>query len=280
MSYVPGARFKTWYQGGAVTWTSSKGTKTRLPVVASAEEYNIPSSVGFTSTQAGNLTYTFTTALSGQMTVRAVSVQPSVLYTGQVTQDTRQDFSIRNRGVARVEVVIPPTNGGLAIARFEMVDHENGASVGNDLDLYVYKGLNRIAASPEAGTSAALINIFNASGTYVAYIHGFKVPSNTTTYRLHVFVQVVPAAPAATSNLQATLDLLGSASTSNGAISSGNVISGVPVPVTLQLKPSTALRRNRRYMGLVLYFWQDNESGSSSPVLKPIASTVVTASSF
>eukprot|EP00775_Hariotina_reticulata_P008085 gene8085-8279_t len=271
VSYIAGTPFKKWLQGGAVTFISSKATKTRLPIVARAEEYDMPSSVSF-ATQESRLTYSFRTAVGGRMSVRAIGMQPSVVFRGTVTQDDQNFFSVKGKGVARVEVSIPPTRGGWAFARFEMLDQENA---GNDLDLYIYKNNRRIAVAAQEGTSAGLIDVFDASGNYTAYIHGFRVPRNSTQYRLHVYVQIVPAVPAVTSNLQANLDLVDSATILNGSISTGTVSAGVPMPVTLQLQPRQPFRPRRRFLGLVVYNREGNRAGSS-PARQVAGMTTVT----
>lgn len=170
------------YTGGQLRL--SDGTHTvRVPVVVRPVALAAPPQVG--------ASYNVTFGYTGPFSATARGLIPAALTSGTVTQDPDQTFVAGDpTGTVAVQVVVP---AGTTYARFSLFDADVAA--GSDIDLYVTNSAGTLVGASGAGGSDEEVNLANpAAGTYTVYVHGWGLPSGSSTFKLHAWVLGATAA--------------------------------------------------------------------------------------
>ncbi len=225
------------YTGGQLRWTNGLQTA-RVPMVARPVALAAPLQVG-----AGSYNVTF--GYTGAFSATARGLVPASETPGTVTQDPDQTFVAGDpSGTVAVAVVIP---AGATYARFSLFNGDVAA--GSDVDLYVTNPAGTLVGASGNGGSDEEVNLINpAAGTYTVYMHGWGLPSGTSTFKLHTWLLGSSAAGnmTVTAPASATIGTSGNiAITTSGLIAGtkylGSVVyggaTGLPSPTIVRIDP-------------------------------------------
>lgn len=239
---LPGTVYNVWREG-AVTWTSSLGTTTRIPIVLKAARLaSKPAEVRLKS-WSPKYHYYVEPEWAGSMITRTTAFKASKVYKGAVS--SRYEA---------VTVTLPP--GVWSYVRFAMFNDDlpswqNVLPAGNDLDLSVHQGNQLVGSSQNDYNSQEEVNIEQASGTYTVHIqqrHSYE----PTAFKLHVWY--VNFSADATSNLRSSPNQAKPVTVDRGLF---------PTRVDLTFKQDlhSLASSGERFLGAVLYY---KGTGSSS----------------
>ncbi len=165
------------YTGGQLRWTNGLQTA-RIPVVVRPVALAAPAQVGSGS-------YNVTFGYAGAFTASARGLVAAGVTAGTVSQDPDQTFTPADpAGTVAIQVVVP---AGTTYARFALFDAD--VSAGADIDLYVYNSAGNLVASSGGGSSAEEGNLVNpAAGTYTVFVHGWGLPTGSSSFKLHTWL--------------------------------------------------------------------------------------------
>lgn len=167
------------YLSGGVSWSSSAGTVTRIPLAVSPVAMAAPAAVSVSSKAltSGSATsmYNITTAYT-----EAISAQPHGVVPGVVRRGTLQTE------YGTFGILIPQ---GIALARFQLL--QSDYSTNTDLDMEVSLDNQIVSTSWTSGTSNETLDLYNpVPGLYEfgMHLHSFAVPSSPIGFKLHTFL--------------------------------------------------------------------------------------------
>jgi subtilisin family serine protease len=163
------------YTGGQLTWTGGDYS-VRSPIVVRPVALAAPTEV------SGSYRVTF--GYTGPFTASARGLVPAAVTPGTVVQDPDQTFDPNDAvGNTLVEVQVP---AGTTYARFSLFDAD--VAPGSDVDLYVFGPTGAFVAGSGNGGSDEEVNVLNpAPGTYYVFMHGWGLPTGTSTFKLHAW---------------------------------------------------------------------------------------------
>jgi len=235
------------YKAGAVSWNSSKGTKTRLPVVAKAQQFGAPKTLQVASTGAADGEFSVIPGFSGAFVTLPVGLEASTLSNGTLKSDSVSIFDASETARSNIATFPVEILEGTVLAKFALFDSDM-TEAGNDLDLYLYNASDRVASSGESSCQED-ISLNNPSpGTYTVYVHAYHLPNGTANFKLHSW-QLKPA----TSSAQ------GSLKTSPAVGSPVQVTVGEPTTVKYQVDYEQ-METGNKYLGAIVY-GKESESG-------------------
>eukprot|EP00775_Hariotina_reticulata_P011419 gene11419-11566_t len=185
---------------GSISWTNSDNMYVRIPLALRAAPLKVPKEVRLDRKDTSgiwpsNTTYPVRVNWDGSFHSLAVSLSPPFQTSqGNLTQQA-DDSSLDEAVAAGSAAAIPFTinNNGQSLYRFALFDQDlpNNNEAGDDLDLRVYiisNGKRRLVGRSASFSSSEEINLQNpANGRYVLFVNGYKVPSGTVQYKLHMW---------------------------------------------------------------------------------------------
>eukprot|EP00775_Hariotina_reticulata_P011933 gene11933-12076_t len=237
------------WRDGSITWTSSQGTKVRIPVVVRAAELAVsPPEIRLRGPRPGKYTYNVIPSWSGSIVTIPIGFSAAQVVDGIVDANV-------NGGATSFKITIPPiAAGGWSYVRFrifaEFVSSPGIDKRPNNLDLSVAQNSKEVGSSAgDAGVSYEEVNLWNATGDYTVTVSGTMLPSGTATFKLHWWLLRMPV------------------SASSNAVSTPNArmpavaVAGEPVPVSLSFS-ARITTSSQKFLGAVVY---GRGSGNTTP---------------
>jgi len=225
------------YVGGFITWTGDKGHVVRIPVVLKPVAVAAPGEVKLPP--AGG-TWNVTTGFDGTLglAVRGLVAANATPFT--LAQDPDQTFNTADAaGTFKKDIVLPA-----GLTAFRVGIYEDAITpAGTDLDLYVYQGTTRLAASSDGDSNEEVTLINPAAGTYTVYVHGFDTVAASADVTLFDWE-------------------LGS--TSAGNLTMAPPAAAVTGATQTLTATTTGLAAGKRYLGAVDYSANGTPSGIST----------------
>eukprot|EP00775_Hariotina_reticulata_P011057 gene11057-11212_t len=235
------------YKAGAVTWASTKGTKTRVPIVAKAQQFGAPKSLQVASTGGAAGEYSVTPGFSGGFVTLPVGLEASAVSSGTLKADSVSIFDASETARSNIVTVPIEISEDTVLARFALFDSDM-AEPGNDIDLYLYNASGRVASSGESSCQEDISLSNPLPGTYTVYVHAYHLPNSTANYKLHTW-QLKPATSAPQGSLK-TIPAVGSPV---------QVTVGEPTTVKYQVE-SEQMETGNKYLGAIVY-GKESEAG-------------------
>lgn len=162
------------YTGGQLTLSDGLNN-VRVPMVVRPVALAAPTQV--------SASYNVAFGYSGSFSASARGLVPAVVTSGTVTQDPDQTFDVGDTtGTVAVNVTVP---AGTTHARFSLFDAD--VASGSDLDMYVYRSGSPMGQSTAGGSNEEVNFVNPPADTYTVYIHGWGLPTGTSSYKLHVW---------------------------------------------------------------------------------------------
>ncbi len=168
------------YTAGRLTLTDGNHN-VRVPMAVRPIAFMAPAAVFGTG---GSIGYPVKFGYTGDFAATIRGLVPAVTTVGSVTDDPNNAFFLPRSGTdfAKIDVVVP---AGTTLARFSLFDAD--VAPGADLDLYVYRGAQIVAAVGDIGSNEE-VNLTNPSpATYTVYVHGYEV-NGASVFKLHTWL--------------------------------------------------------------------------------------------
>ncbi len=157
---------------GSLTWESGRnGVRSPIAVKAAAVEF--PASVSGEGAE-GSVTIPVAFGYSGPYTATAHGMAADVPTTGTVGFDEDQEFDPADVA-ANGATAHPFTLTGSAQLRITMDITDTTGADSNDIDLYLYRGTELVAASTAGGIDELIDMELPPDGDYTLYVHGWQV---------------------------------------------------------------------------------------------------------
>lgn len=223
------------YTGGQLTLSDGLNN-VRVPIVVRPVALAAPQEV------SGSYNVAF--GYSGSFSASARGLIPAVVTLGTVTQDPDQTFVPGDTtGTIAINVTVP---AGTTHARFSLFDAD--VASGSDIDMFVYRRGVLIGQSAAGGSNEEVNFVNPAADTYTVYIHGWGLPTGTSTYKLHAWTLGATAAGnmTVTAPASATLGTSGAITITTTGLAAGTKYlgsivyggaSGLPPPTIVRVNP-------------------------------------------
>ncbi|HUF14388.1 MAG TPA: S8 family peptidase [Acidimicrobiia bacterium] len=168
---------------GSLTWEGD-GYSARSPIAVAAAQLDAPDSVTGTGVE-GSVSFEITFGYSGEYDATAHGLVPDVNVTGSVGQDEDQTFDPNDsEGTTTHEIVLSGTAAWKLTLGAADLDPANEDF---DIDLYLFKDGQAVAASTNPGTDEEIILRLPENGTYTLFVHGWQTLGTEVGYTLHTW---------------------------------------------------------------------------------------------
>ncbi len=155
---------------GALEW-QARGNRVRSPIAVNAALLDAPDELEVSGTE-GTVEVPVQFGYDGEYDAAVHGPRAELLRTGTVSQDPDQTFDPADPvGNAKFSTGV----GGAAFIRVELGLEDLDVPDPNiDLDLFLYRNGDLIAASTSAGTNERIDLLLPEDGTYTLYVHGWQ----------------------------------------------------------------------------------------------------------
>jgi hypothetical protein len=168
------------YMFGAITWSSNRGTTTRIPLAVKTVPFaDLPDAIILRTAQQPSHTgsYSITAAFSGSIDLAAYGAVPAVILKGTATNTP--GFS---------GYIVP---AGIAYMRFALFAQDYGSPNAPDLDLFIYNPtFTAVWRSASTGSDEAVTLRNPAAGQYLAQVSSLDTVTDAG-WHLHISVPML-----------------------------------------------------------------------------------------
>jgi len=170
---------------GSLTWEGD-GYAARSPIAVAASALDAPDVVTGTGVE-GTASFDITFGYNGEYDATAHGLVPDLPIVGSVDMDPDQAFDPNDpTGTTAHEFTL---NDAVFYRLTLNTSDLNPPDSDVDLDLYMFRDGELVAASTAPGTAEAIELMLPEDGTYTLFVHGWQVPSEigTVEYSIHTW---------------------------------------------------------------------------------------------
>jgi hypothetical protein len=168
---------------GSLTWEGG-GYSARSPIAVAAAKLDAPEVVSGTGVE-GTALFDITFGYAGGYDATAHGLVADVPIAGSVDQDPDQTFDPNDAtGTTAHEITLSNTAFfRLTLDTADLTPPDSAI----DLDLYLYKDGEQVAASTSGSTAEQIELTTPEDGTYTLYVHGWQTIGETVGYSMHTW---------------------------------------------------------------------------------------------